>query len=182
VSTDPEARRRHREAQARYYAAHPERVRARERRRYHRNAARQRFRSATRAAVDRGADAQLSQEQWEHVLAFFGHRCAYTGESPNPASTNGAGLEMDHVIPLSLGGSHTLGNVVPALRAVNRRKHNHHPADWLIAEGLDPEEFAEKLADCTAAWRRAEAERELAELKASGQLGPPLTLEEDDGC
>jgi 5-methylcytosine-specific restriction endonuclease McrA len=57
----------------------------------------------------------LTQKQWRAIKAAFGNRCAYCGEHFER-------LTMDHVIPLSKGGSHTASNVVPACRSCNCRK------------------------------------------------------------
>lgn len=60
----------------------------------------------------------LSGEQWHHILARFNFSCVYCGfkfTSSNRAT-------MDHVVPLSRGGQHVEGNVVPACRSCNSRK------------------------------------------------------------
>lgn len=164
-----EQRRRHREVQARYYRRHRNKVTARERTRYHRNRLRECFRKACDRAVSRGAEPDLTQEQWEFVLEHYGHRCAYTGEQ-----ANGVPLEIEHVMPLNLGGKHALGNVVPALRAINTSKFTADPADWMAERGIDQEEFFARLAACTQAWESRENDREIEELRAGGKLGAVL--------
>jgi 5-methylcytosine-specific restriction endonuclease McrA len=62
------------------------------------------------AAVER----TLTQEQWNGILELFGQRCAYC-----LAETK---LTMDHVIPVSRGGPHIAGNVVPACKSCNSKK------------------------------------------------------------
>jgi 5-methylcytosine-specific restriction endonuclease McrA len=39
-------------------------------------------------------------------------------------------LELDHVVPLSRGGRHSIGNLVPACRRCNRRKSARFLAEW----------------------------------------------------
>lgn len=39
-------------------------------------------------------------------------------------------FEIDHVMPISLGGMNTADNLVLACRPCNRKKHNKHPDDW----------------------------------------------------
>jgi len=56
----------------------------------------------------------VTAKQWREIRAAFDGKCAYCGE---PADT------LDHVIPLSLGGQHEPGNVVPACKRCNFRKH-----------------------------------------------------------
>lgn len=58
----------------------------------------------------------LTIDQWIEILAKFGHACAYC-----PTGTD---LTMDHVVPISKGGSHTASNIVPACRRCNSSKGN----------------------------------------------------------
>jgi 5-methylcytosine-specific restriction endonuclease McrA len=169
---DPEARRRHRESQARYYKANRKKVCAREKRRYHKHAVRERFRKGCDRALGYDPDADLTQAQWEFILSYYDNRCAYTGQ---PA--NGVPLELEHVNPLSQGGRHTLGNVVPALPEINKRKFTKDPADWMDDEGIDTVEFFKQLKACTQAWYEYENEQQQAELARWGEHGPPLDLD-----
>jgi 5-methylcytosine-specific restriction endonuclease McrA len=70
---------------------------------------RQQYRHLYRSTGD-----DLTFEQWLGVLAQYGGRCFYCG-SPDPRT-------MDHVIPTSKGGLHTVSNVVPACRSCNSKK------------------------------------------------------------
>lgn len=56
---------------------------------------------------------------------FDRHRgcCAYCGKRPKH-------LELDHVIPLSRGGRHAIGNLLPACRRCNRSKHSRLLVEW----------------------------------------------------
>lgn len=60
---------------------------------------------------------------WVPILAAFGYRCAYCGQSDVP-------LEKDHRIPVSKGGSDDPSNLVPACKPCNVRKFNHPPEMW----------------------------------------------------
>ena len=54
-----------------------------------------------------------------------GRTCAYCGIETKPKNKAKNGLEyttMDHVIPLSKGGDHTMENVVIACNSCNARK------------------------------------------------------------
>jgi len=42
-------------------------------------------------------------------------------------------IEADHVIPLSRGGTHSIGNLVPACQKCNRSKGSKYLAEWLLA-------------------------------------------------
>jgi 5-methylcytosine-specific restriction endonuclease McrA len=57
----------------------------------------------------------FTRTDWLLMLAAFEYLCAYCGK-------NDRCLEMDHVIPLSKGGSHTAPNIVPACRSCNAKK------------------------------------------------------------
>lgn len=71
----------------------------------------------------KSTDCTLTRKEWIAIKEKFGNRCAYCGKE--------ARLEMDHVIPLSRGGTHTASNIVPACRTCNAKKSNHllQPAD-----------------------------------------------------
>lgn len=65
--------------------------------------------------------ATLTTAQWEQIKDAYKHQCAYC-EAPSQA--------MDHVMPLSLGGTHTADNVVPACHSCNSSKGAKHPTQW----------------------------------------------------
>ena len=54
---------------------------------------------------------------WEHLKALFGHCCAYCGRLTKK-------LTQDHVVPISKGGWHFSGNIVPACQSCNSQKGN----------------------------------------------------------
>ena len=68
----------------------------------------------------RNAGGTLTVGDWRTILAKHQHRCAYCGAT---ADSVGSRLEMDHMIPLSLGGAHDKTNIVPACRRCNASKH-----------------------------------------------------------
>lgn len=65
--------------------------------------------------------AGVTEHQWEEIVALHKGRCAYCV---------GPYEEMDHVVPLSRGGRHEPGNVVPACRDCNRSKGSRTPEEW----------------------------------------------------
>lgn len=72
--------------------------------------------NAGRRARQRNAPVNdLTARQWHAIKAAYGHRCAYCRQRRN--------LTMDHVVPLSKGGSHTAANIVPACGPCNSSKH-----------------------------------------------------------
>lgn len=70
------------------------------------------------------APGECTGEQIAARVAYFGGRCWICGE---------AGTEIDHVKPLSRGGSHWPSNLRPACKSCNSRKRSR----WLGVGGLD---------------------------------------------
>lgn len=76
-------------------------------------------------ARKRGAsDGPLTIAAWRLIQMTFRSKCVYCGNAVPR-------LEQDHVIPLSRGGMHAPGNVVPACRTCNATKiYNSPPPFW----------------------------------------------------
>jgi 5-methylcytosine-specific restriction endonuclease McrA len=102
--------RRHPEKRAEYLRrerqVRPERTRQYNRQRW--------ARRANAGGVIRDAD-------WRRLVDRFGGRCAYC---ERPATS------QDHVVPLSRGGRHTIGNVVPACGSCNSSKGSLLLVEW----------------------------------------------------
>ncbi len=94
---------------------HPNQVRESRRRAYILNCVRLRARDSARAALYSSSD--FTFEDWESILEEHCHLCAYCLKSGVP-------LTMDHIEPISKGGSHTRMNIVPACRSCNSSKYN----------------------------------------------------------
>lgn len=56
---------------------------------------------------------------------LYSSACVYCGSED--------GIQMDHVVPLSRGGRHSIGNLVPACSKCNLSKGNKYLAEWLLA-------------------------------------------------
>lgn len=63
----------------------------------------------------------FSAAQWRELQEQFDHCCAYCGKRAK------GHLTQDHITPISKGGMHTLGNIVPACRACNSKKRDKEP-------------------------------------------------------
>ena len=59
-------------------------------------------------------DIRLTKKEWKEIQGRNNHRCHYCGKK--------APLTIDHVIPLSQGGSHSKENIVPACQSCNSSK------------------------------------------------------------
>jgi 5-methylcytosine-specific restriction endonuclease McrA len=118
----------------RYLREHPEirreadRIRSREQHRlryltdpdyrlYHRQKSKRR-----KAQMRDSVAIQLSGKQVRARFAQFDHRCAYCGAEGE--------LHIEHVVPISKGGTHALGNVVPACESCNYSKTTHEVESW----------------------------------------------------
>jgi len=64
---------------------------------------------------------------WFAVLVATDFRCTY-------CKTQTYDMQMDHVIPLSKGGAHCLGNVAPACGPCNQSKHDSTVEEWEARE------------------------------------------------
>jgi 5-methylcytosine-specific restriction endonuclease McrA len=127
-----------REAGRRYYAAHPEerravamayaranpeRVRANMKAWSKANPDKVAKNGRARRARLAAADVRVVTERdWRRLIARFDHRCAYCGVA--------APLAQEHVIPLSRGGRHAIGNLLPVCRFCNTSKHKRLLVEW----------------------------------------------------
>ena len=59
---------------------------------------------------------KITKGEWKSVLDKYGNVCLYPGCKETK-------LEMDHVIPVSLGGKNSIENVQPLCTKHNRKKH-----------------------------------------------------------
>ncbi len=73
-----------------------------------------------RARVANAPINDFTRHEWQALKAHYKDRCAYCGRKMTR-------LTMDHITPLSKGGSHTLANIVPACKSCNSRKRERAP-------------------------------------------------------
>jgi len=85
---------------------------------------------ALRARGFDGDVGDLTPEQWKTILEIFDGRCAYCGEKIDE-------LTIDHIIPASKGGRHTVDNVVPACRFYNQSKKDRIKKPKYLPEGYE---------------------------------------------
>lgn len=63
----------------------------------------------------------ITNQQWNELLREYNFRCAYCGIQTN--------MTIDHVIPLSKGGEHSIENIVPSCAECN--SHKHTKLNWI---------------------------------------------------
>jgi 5-methylcytosine-specific restriction endonuclease McrA len=66
----------------------------------------------------------VSIRDWERLVRRHSGCCAYCGERRK--------LTMDHVVPLSRGGQHAIGNILPACQSCNSSKRDELLAAWRL--------------------------------------------------
>ncbi|NUR27569.1 MAG: HNH endonuclease [Catenulispora sp.] len=66
----------------------------------------------------------VTSRDWVKLVRHYRHRCAYCGSS--------GPIHMEHVIPVSRGGRHAIGNVLPACESCNLSKQNCLVAEWKL--------------------------------------------------
>lgn len=76
-----------------------------------------------RRALRRSAEGWANPTQIAARIAYYGHRCAYC---------RGPYEDIDHVIPLSRGGSNWPANLRPACKRCNNDKRAKLPSEWDI--------------------------------------------------
>ena len=84
----------------RWYAKHPEKQSAKNRNRH---------------VATRGGRGKITAAEWQGVLDRYGRKCLYPG-------CERTDITMDHVIPLALGGAHSVDNVQPLCSSHNSSK------------------------------------------------------------
>lgn len=75
-----------------------------------------RIRKHIRRALEKKAKGKFTLKDWKRILKEHFFRCAWCGTKH--------GLTIDHVIPLSKGGSNFPSNLQPLCRSCNSRKSN----------------------------------------------------------
>lgn len=108
-----------RQAFAKWAKENPERIKENKKRATQANPALYRSYSATRRARMRNAQMFLITKK--EYKKLYSTDCFYCGNSAN---------SIDHVIPLSRGGSHSIGNLVPACLHCNCSKKDKTIMEW----------------------------------------------------
>lgn len=94
---------KHLETIKRYRKAHPEVATAN--------------RNLRRARLS-GIGGKYTAKEWQSLCKSYDYRCLACGEEKP--------LTVDHVLPISLGGTNTIDNIQPLCRSCNARKHDKH--------------------------------------------------------
>ena len=82
---------------------------------------------------------EYTLEQWQECLEFFDYKCAYSGAELTKDNTN-----VEHIIPISKGGTNNIYNIVPALDTVNKSKGGKDMLEWYKQQPYYSEERLNK--------------------------------------
>jgi len=102
-----------------------------------------RSKSKHRKAKQRGSTALMltADELWRRWLEFD-HCCAYCGIDGD--------MHIEHVIPISKGGEHHLGNIVPACQRCNYSKNSAPVEEWYKSQPFFSDVKWQKIQDILA--------------------------------
>lgn len=87
-----------------------------------------RLRSALHRGVKRtgGKSPKPLRRDWERLVARYGGMCAYCGVREWE--------HIDHVIPVCRGGTHSIGNLLPACAKCNLSKKDRLLVEWRVGK------------------------------------------------
>jgi 5-methylcytosine-specific restriction endonuclease McrA len=111
-------------AQARErYRRDPSKKKASAKRWQQANPDRVRVKNENRRAREMGAPGSFSDRDWLRLVERHRGRCTFCNAQPDR-------LTVEHVIPLSRGGSNWIGNILPACRSCNSSKNDSLLVEW----------------------------------------------------
>lgn len=98
-----------------------------------------------RAAKDRYINEEcefhhITTEEFLSIYEFFDNKCAYSGEELAKGNRS-----IDHIIPLDMGGTNELWNLVPCHIRYNASKCNKTMEEWYVNSDCFSEERLAKI-------------------------------------
>lgn len=88
----------------------------------------QRAKRRRKAQIAGAGTFRVSARDWRRLCLRYGDRCAYCRK-------RGA-LTMDHILPISRGGRHSIGNLIPACASCNASKNDRTIMEWRLGRRL----------------------------------------------
>ncbi len=119
-----------RETNRKWAAQNGDHVRAYRKRYLEENREAFRFRNRARSARVRAAEGKFSKSDIDRIFRQQNGRCAYCRASVR------AKYEIDHIVPITKGGSNWPKNIQLTCESCNSRKHNKHPEQFARDLGL----------------------------------------------
>lgn len=111
----------------RQYAKRPERLEARRaanRLDYQRRRTDVLEKNRVQRYVRRGVAGRYTLAEWQERLGYFAGRCGYCGSHTK--------IERDHLVPILMGGTNDIENIVPACMTCNRSKGPRSLIVWML--------------------------------------------------
>jgi 5-methylcytosine-specific restriction endonuclease McrA len=108
---------------------------------YHRQKSKRR-----KAQMRNSIAIQLSGKDIKNRFAEFAHQCAYCDCAGD--------LHIEHVVPISKGGGHGIGNIVPACKRCNFSKRDHEVESWYRQQEWFTEKRWRKIC-VVLGWKRS---------------------------
>ncbi len=75
-----------------------------------------------RVRVQGGEICSVSEKDWQRLCRRHDNKCAYCGQARV--------LQKDHIIPITRGGRHSIGNLLPACKPCNSSKGPRLLTEW----------------------------------------------------
>lgn len=98
-----------------------------------------RVRSHIRRTLKLGNGGKYTIDQRKEMLEYFNYRCAYTGECIKD------NLHIDHIVPVSKGGTSYIWNLVPSTPFANMSKSNKDMEVWFKEQDYFSQERLDKI-------------------------------------
>lgn len=109
---------------------------------YHESPERQQYERNRRYARRAACSIEpLSNDDWKSICDTFNNACAYCN--------NPYGLTVDHVIPLSKGGTNAKCNIVPACQSCNSSKNSKDMIEWYKQQSFFSKANLTKILEVT---------------------------------
>jgi len=71
---------------------------------------------------------EVSSQQIKERFTLFNDCCAYCGQSGD--------MQIEHAVPISKGGTHAIGNILPACRPCNYSKRDKEIESWYRSQSV----------------------------------------------
>ena len=92
-----------------------------------------------RRALELGNGGSYTKAQWLDTLEYFDYKCAYTGECIKHS------CHVEHIVPISKGGTSYIWNLVPSTASANLSKQNRDMEEWYREQEYFCEERLNKI-------------------------------------
>ena len=90
-------------------------------------------------------DGEFTPEQIKECVDFFNGVCAYSNNVFSEEKINC--LSLDHIIPISNGGSNYIWNIVPTTFSINASKGTKEMLSWYQEQDFYSEERLQRIIE-----------------------------------